>query len=392
MTRSEPMFAPFNVPASIIVGAGASRELVAQVRRLEARRVLLVSDAFLERSGLAGQFAQELEKAGIAVQLFCDVQPDPTDRNVQAGLEAFRVSGAEAIVALGGGSPIDAAKAIAILATNPSPLRQYQGYHKVQRAGAPLIAIPTTAGTGSEVTKVAVITDTERNVKMMMLDAHLLPRVALVDYELSMSMPPDLTAHVGVDTLTHGIEAYVSRKAGPMTDPLALSCIRLVAEHLETAWGEPQNRTARAGMALAACQGGMAFANSSVCLVHGMSRPLGALFHLPHGLSNAVLLPAVTRFSLPGALPRYAEVARTMGYARQVDSDATAAEALVAGLEALNARLQVPRLRACRGMDEQRFEQALEKMAEDALASGSPQNNPVVPTSEQIAELYRRSW
>jgi alcohol dehydrogenase class IV len=392
MTQSEPMSAPFNVPASIVVGAGASRELAAQVRRLEARRVLLVSDAFLERSGLTAQFAQQLEGAGIAVQLFCDVQPDPTDRNVQAGLEALRASGAEAIVALGGGSPIDAAKAIAILATNPGPLRQYQGYHKVQRAGVPLIAIPTTAGTGSEVTKVAVITDTERDIKMMMLDAHLLPRVALVDYELSMSMPPDLTAHVGVDTLTHGIEAYVSRKAGPMTDPLALSCIRLAAEHLQTAWSEPQNRAARAGMALAACQGGMAFANSSVCLVHGMSRPLGAVFHLPHGLSNAVLLPAVTRFSLPGAPARYAQVARVMGYAGLADSDEAAAEALVVGLEELNLRLRVPRLGACRGVDERRFEQVLEKMAEDALASGSPQNNPVVPTTEQIVELYRLAW
>lgn len=392
MTRSEPMSAAFNLPASIIVGAGASREAGAQVRRLEARRVLLVSDAFLERSGLAGRFAHELEQAGVAVTLFCDVQPDPTDRNVLAGLEAMRASAAEAIVALGGGSPIDAAKAIAVLATNPGPLRQYQGYHKIPRAGAPLIAIPTTAGTGSEVTKVAVITDTERDVKMMLLDAHLLPRVALVDYELSMSMPPDLTAYVGVDTLTHGIEAYVSRKASPMTDPLALSCIRLVAEHLETAWGEPHNRSARAGMALAACQGGMAFANSSVCLVHGMSRPLGALFHLPHGLSNALLLPTVTRFSLPGALPRYAQVARAMGCAGLADSDEAAAEALIAGLERLNTRLRVPRLRACSGVDARRFEQVLEKMAEDALASGSPQNNPLAPTSEQIVELYRRAW
>jgi alcohol dehydrogenase class IV len=227
---------------------------------------------------------------------------------------------------------------------------------------------------------------------MMMLDVHLVPAVAVVDYELSLSMPPDLTAHVGLDTLTHGIEAYVSRKANPMTDPIALSCIRLVAAHLETAWAEPGNRAAREGMALAACQGGMAFANSSVCLVHGMSRPIGALFHLPHGLSNAVLLAAVTRFSLPGALDRYATVARVMGCAGPDTPDADAADALAEALPALGTRLGLRRLRDCVGMDHARFESLLEKMAGDALASGSPQNNPVVPTAEEIVALYRQAW
>jgi alcohol dehydrogenase class IV len=256
----------------------------------------------------------------------------------------------------------------------------------------PLIAIPTTAGTGSEVTKVSVITDTARDIKMMMLDVHLLPTVAIVDYELSMSMPRDLTAHVGVDTLTHGIEAYVSRKATPMTDPLAVSCIRLVAGHLATACNEPGNRDARAGMSLAAVHGGMAFANSSVCLVHGMSRPIGALFHVPHGLSNAVLLPTVTRFSLPGAAARYATIARAMGFASDRDSDGAAGEALVAGLVAFNHTLGVPRLGACKGMDRARFDSLVEKMAQDALASGSPGNNPVVPTEDEIVRLYHEAW
>jgi alcohol dehydrogenase len=235
---------------------------------------------------------------------------------------------------------------------------------------------------------VAVITDTERDVKMMMLDRYLLPTVALVDYELTLSMPPSLTAHVGVDTLTHGIEAYVSRKATEITDPLALKCIRLVTEHLEAAWSEPSNRTAREGMMLAATLGGMAFSNSSVALVHGMSRPIGAVFHVPHGLSNAVLLPTVTRFSLPGARQRYAEIARLMRFASSVDSDAVAGEKLVAGLAALNSRLEVPRLGACLGVERTRFESVKTKMAEDAMASGSPQNNPVVPTTEQVVGLY----
>ena len=386
------MIAQFNVPATVITGAGASRELAPQLLRLGARRILLVTDAFMKSSGLAEVFVRAMEGAGIRVALFSGVQPDPSDANVRDGLRVYVGKQCDAIVALGGGSPIDAAKAIAVLATNSEPLSQYQGYHKVQKSGAPLVVIPTTAGTGSEVTKVAVITDTARDVKMMMLDRHFLPTVALVDFELTLSMPPALTAHVGVDTLTHGIEAYVSRKATALTDPLALTCIRLVAQHLETAWREPTNRAAREGMMLAATLGGMAFANSSVALVHGMSRPIGAVFHVPHGLSNAVLLPAVTRFSIAGAPERYATVARTMGLAADADSDVTAGEKLVAGLAALNTRLQVPRLSGCRGLERIRFDATKEKMAADALASGSPQNNPVVPTAEQIVALYEESW
>ncbi len=386
------MIAQFNIPATIITGAGASRELAPQLARLGARRVLLVTDAFMESSGVAGGFVRALEEAGLAVALFSGVQPDPTDTNVRDGLRIYMGKNCDTIVALGGGSPIDAAKAIAVLTTNPEPLAQYQGYHKIARAGAPLVVIPTTAGTGSEVTKVAVVTDTARDVKMMMLDRHLLPTVALVDFELTLTMPPALTAHVGVDTLTHGIEAYVSRKATALTDPLALTCIRLVGEHLETAWRDPGNRAAREGMMLAATLGGVAFSNSSVALVHGMSRPIGAVFHVPHGLSNAVLLPAVTRFSIPGAPERYATVARTMGWAAATDLSAAAGDKLVAGLAALNARLGVPTLGRCRGLERGKFDVTLETMAADALASGSPQNNPVIPTVAQIVGLYGEAW
>ncbi len=386
------MSVTFNVPSTISFGAGASRELPAHVQRLGKRHVLLVTDAFFAGNGLADEFVALLTKDNIAASVFSQVQPDPTDVNVRAGLRAFRESGADIVVALGGGSAIDAAKAISMLTTNPEPMRQYMGTHKVPNAGTPLIAIPTTAGTGSEATRVAVITDTEHDEKMMLLSVHLMATVALVDYELSMSMPKSLTAHVGVDTLTHGIEAYVSRKANTMTDPIALSCIALTANNLLTAWREPDNRSAREAMSIAACQGGMAFSNSSVALVHGMSRPLGAVYHVPHGLSNAVLLPTVTRFSLDGALARYATVARTMGFASNSDDDATAARKLVGGLEMLNDALDIPPLRECVPMGRAKFEKGLEKMATDALASGSPQNNPVVPTAEQIIALYKEAW
>jgi alcohol dehydrogenase class IV len=293
---------------------------------------------------------------------------------------------------MGGGSVIDAAKIIGIAANNPEPLSAFQGYHKIPKPGLPLIAIPTTAGTGSEATKVAVITDTERQVKMMILDRKIMPRVSIVDYELSLTMPPRLTAHVGVDTLAHGIEAFVSRKANPMTDPLALSCIQLTSRYLRTAYQEPDNRNAREGMALAACQGGMAFTNSSVCLIHGMSRPLGAIFHLPHGLSNAVLLPAVTRFSLPGAPARYAQIAREMGLSQNQVSDQNAGEALIERLKDLNEQLGIPTLGECVKTSQSKFESCLGKMAEDALASGSPQNNPIVPSANEIMDLYRSAW
>ncbi len=382
----------FQVPANIIFGGGASQQLGAQLAGLGVGRVLIVTDTFMVESGVVERVLSSLAPVGIEAMIFSGVQPDPTTENVLAGLALYREFGADGLVAIGGGSPIDAAKAISILTANPTPLSNYQGYHKIPKPGAPLIAIPTTAGTGSEATKVAVITDTERDVKMMMLDHHLLPTVALVDYELTLTMPAALTAHVGVDTLTHGIEAYVSRKASAMTDPLALSCIGLVARHLVTAWAEPGNHGARAGMMLAACQGGMAFANASVALVHGMSRPIGAIFHVPHGLSNAVLLPTVTRYSLPGSEARYATIARTMGLSDASANDSDASHALVAGLESLNVALAVPRLRDCRGVDRSRFDLMKTKMAEDALTSGSPGNNPVIPSLQDIIQLYEEAW
>ncbi len=382
----------FHVSATILFGGGARREVVAQLQRFKIQRVLLVTDVGMMQLGPAREIAALLEEAGLAVTVFDGVQPDPTDQNVTDGLTRYQSEGCEALVAVGGGSPIDAAKAISVMTTNSAPLSQFAGYHKIPQAGAPLIAIPTTAGTGSEATKVSVITDTERDVKMMILSVHLLPTVALVDYELTLSMPPALTAAVGVDTLTHGIEAYVSRKAHGMTDPLALSCIQLVAKHLRTAFREPANHEARAGMMLAACQGGMAFANSSVCLVHGMSRPIGAVFHVPHGLSNAVLLPTVTKFSWSASVERYAMVAKLLGCCPADATNEAAAESLVEGLEQLNADLSVPRLRACRGVEETRFRALLSKMAGDALASGSPQNNPRIPTEEEIVALYEAAW
>jgi len=382
----------FNVPSTLVIGGGASGELAGQVKRLGANRVLVVTDKFMMENGIVDRVVQPLTALGISVSVFDGVNPDPTDKNVADGLMLLRGSDAQVVIALGGGSSIDAAKAIAVMATNSGKIDQYAGYHKIPKAGLPLIAIPTTAGTGSEVTKVAVITNVERQEKMLLLDFSLLPRIALVDYLLTMSMPRALTSYVGIDTLIHAIEAYVSRKANPTTDLFALSCIKLVAQNLLKAYESPNDEGAREAMMLAACHGGIAFANSSVCLIHGMSRPLGAVFHLPHGLANGVLLLAATRFSLPACESRYAVISRTMGYASESDSDKSAGLKLLSGLETLNGVLNLPKLRDCPGIDSSHFEASLAKMATDALASGSPANNPVVPQVEEISAIYREAW
>lgn len=382
----------FNAPRQIIAGGGTFGKLPELVIGLKGTHVLIVTDGYLLEQGLVREAISSLSEAGIKSVVFHRISPDPTMDSVLEGLALLRQHSCDAIVALGGGSPIDAAKAISVLATNDGPLTRYAGYHLIPNPGLPLIAVPTTAGTGSEATRVAVITDELRQVKMMLFDNALLPDIALVDYRLSMTMPPHLTAYVGVDTLTHGLEAYVSKKRNPFSDPIALSCIGLVGQHLLRAYTCPTDEAAREGMAIAACQGGLAFSNSSVCLVHGMSRPLGAVYHLAHGLSNAILLPAVTRFSVAGCEARYATAARTMGVVAPELTDVEAADALVYALEAMNRQLNVPRLRDCVGVSRATFEQSVSKMAADALASGSPQNNPVVPTTTEIEQLYLRCW
>jgi alcohol dehydrogenase class IV len=382
----------FDSPKVVVTGRGSRTQAADLLVSLHAQRTFIVVDSFFAASDFLGEMRASLAGKGIPAELFTEFQPDPTDQNVLAGAERFRGFGADSILAVGGGSALDVGKMIGVAVANPGPVSQFQGYHRVARSAPPLVAVPTTAGTGSEATKVAVITDTSRNVKMMILDAKLMPTAAVVDYELTFSMPKPLTAHVGVDALTHGIEAYVSRKANPLTDPVALSCITKIHANLRLAWSDPENEPAREAMSLAALQGGLAFTNSSVCLVHGMSRPLGLVFHLPHGLSNSVLLPTVTRFSWPGSKARYAEIARAIQLASEKSSDEAACGALAGWLDQLNNDLQVPRLRECCAGDVARFRASLEKMAADALESGSPQNNPVVPAASQIVELFELAW
>jgi alcohol dehydrogenase class IV len=382
--------ARLNIPSTLVIGGGAARQVGAEARRLRLQRPLVVTDPFLSKSGLAQRVLDGLAAEGLPGELFADVQPDPTLANVAAGLEVLRRAECDGVIAIGGGSSIDCAKAIAVMSRNAGAIGDYVGYHKIPLPGLPLLAIPTTAGTGSEVTRVTVITDSERQVKMMVLDAHLLPTVALVDYELTLTMPPGLTAAVGVDSLTHALEAYVSQKANPLTDLVALEAGRLIAANLRTAFHEAGHRPAREAMMRGATLAGIAFSNASVALVHGMSRPIGAYFHVPHGLSNAMLLPAVTAFSVDAAPERYAHFARHVGLSAFRDNE-DACRDLVAALEHLNRDLQVPSPRAY-GIERERYESAIPQMAQDALASGSPGFNPRVPTADEIMTIYRQCY
>jgi len=380
-----------HLPQDLLIGGGTSDALADHVTRIGVERPLVVSDRFLLDKGPAGPLVERLRDAGLAVEVFGDVQPDPTLDNVNGALEALRTHEADGVVAIGGGSPMDTAKAASVALTNDGDVRDYAGYHQVPGPGLPLVAVPTTAGTGSEVTRVAVITDTDRDVKMMMLDGHLMARVAIADYKLTISTPPALTSWVGVDSLTHAIEAYVSKKATVLTDMLALEAARLIGANLRRAVSTPDDEEAREAMMLGATLAGAAFSNASVALVHGMSRPIGAHFHLAHGLSNALLLPAVTRFSVAGAPDRYATIAREMGLAAANETDATACERLVEELEALNRDLAIPSLSGA-DVERDHFDRVVEEMAQAALDSGSPGFNPQPATKEQIVELYRQAY
>ena len=378
-------------PRLMAVGGGAVAELPGMLRRLGLANPLIVTDPFIERSGHLERATAYLDRAGISWMVFSDTVADPTTAVVEAGTRRLAEGHFDSLVAIGGGSSIDTAKAMSVLAANGGQMRDYKVPAEIPQAGPPIVAIPTTAGTGSEVTRFTVITDAETDEKMLIAGLACCPLGAIVDFELTLSMPLRLTADTGLDSLTHAIEAYVSRRANSFTDGLAKSAMGLIAGHIRTACAEPDNRAAREAMMLGATTAGMAFSNASVALVHGMSRPIGAFFHVPHGLSNAMLLPEITAFSAPAALERYADCARAMGIAEESEGSQAAVARLLDELRRLNGDLQVPTPRAW-GIDPARYEELLPVMASQALASGSPANNPRVPTSEEIIDLYRRVY
>ncbi len=377
----------FRVPSTIHFGVGAVSEAGGEAKHLGAKRALLITDKVLASTGTIDPVIESLSAAGVETIVFEGVNSEPTTAHVREGVTMFREGAGDILIACGGGSPIDVAKAVRVLATNDGAIENFMGFNKIGRPGVPLVAIPTTAGTGSEATMVTIITDTSRDVKMLIGSPFLLPTVALVDPAMTLRMPRGLTAATGLDALTHAIEAYVSVKNQPLTDMLALSAIKKISRFLPQAWANPDNLDARSETMLGALQAGIAFSNSSVALVHGMSRPIGANFHVPHGVSNAALLGVVMEFSLMGAPDRYADVAEAMGLKTDGMTLMEAAQAGSDTVKALICKLQVPTLSKL-GVTREKLDQVVSKMADDAIASGSPGNNPRKATKEEIIDLY----
>jgi alcohol dehydrogenase class IV len=387
------MLATIVSPRLMRIGGGSVSQIAEVLGLFGLSRPLLVTDPWMVSSGTVDRCLDPLRAAGLATAIFSETVPDPTDTVIAAGVEALRAGDFDCLIGFGGGSPMDTAKAMAILAAAPpgARMRDFKVPAQADKGAVPVICIPTTAGTGSEATRFTVITDTETDEKMLIAGLGALPLAAIVDYELTYSVPPRTTADTGIDSLTHALEAYVSKRANPHADSLALSAMRLIGRHLRIAYHQPRNAAAREAMMLGAMQAGLAFSNSSVALVHGMSRPIGAHFHVPHGLSNAMLLPAVTEFGLNDALPRYAEAARAIGVATAEDADQVAGSKLLEELRALNQELGVPTPKGY-GIAAGQWDGLLPLMARQALASGSPANNPRVPDEGEIIGLYRKVY
>ena len=371
----------FRLPAVLRIGAGTHRVIPDEVARLGARQVLVVSDPNCVRIPEVAATVDALRARFAAVELFADVPGEPTSLDVEHGVQALsRLPGDALVVGIGGGAVLDTAKAVAAIATNGGRIVDYMGRDKLSRPRLPLVLAPTTAGTGSEATRYTVIADPDTDVKMLITDWGLLPDVAIVDPLLVVGSPPSVTASSGVDALTHAIEAYVSQRHQPTADLFALGAVRQLYPGLLAAFRDGADLAARTATLIGALHAGIAFCNASVALVHGMSRPIGAHFHVAHGLSNSMLLPTVTAWSLPAAPERYRDVALAMGLASEAE--------LPGALERLALDLRIPRLGAV--VDRSALLAAAPRMAADALESGSPQNNPRVPTADDIVDLYAR--
>lgn len=381
------MISSIALPREIRIGAGAIDQLPDVVIGLGSARPLLITDGFLASGGAPERLVQSLLAAGLDADYFDGTVPDPTTASLESGLRAVRDHGADLLIGFGGGSPMDTAKALALLAVRDGTMRDYKAPLRNDAPGLPVVAVPTTAGSGSEATQFTIITDSESDEKMLCIGRAFLPVAAIVDYELTLSMPARLTADTGIDALTHAVEAYVSRKNNTFSDDFCLRAISAIGGHLRRVYADGTDRDARSAMMQAALHAGIAFSNSSVALVHGMSRPIGAHFHLAHGLSNAMLFPAVTRFSLDSATQRYADCARALGCAAATDSDQRAAGLLVDELTRLSVELAVPTPELS-GIAPQRWDELIPLMARQAIESGSPANNPRVPSAGEIEKLY----
>ncbi len=375
----------FNIPSVNLLGVGAAKQAGEQAKKLGGKKVLLVTDKGLVKLGVAGDIQANLEASGMQVVLFDGAEPNPTDKNVEAGLQVYQDNGCDLIVSLGGGSSHDCAKALGVVATNGGSIRDYEGLFKITKPCPPKIAINTTAGTGSEMTFFCVITNTDTHVKMPIAGPQVTPTVAINDPLLMVGLPPALTAATGMDALTHAIEAYVSIIANPITDACALQAIELVAKYLRKAVANGQNLEARDRMAYAEFLAGMAFNNASVGCVHSMAHQLGGYYNLPHGVCNAILLPVVEQYNLIACPERFRDIAIAMGENVEGLSDMDAAEKAIEAMRRLSADVGIPTGIGGLGVKESDFP----VLAENAFKDICTLTNPRLINVEKIAALYK---
>jgi alcohol dehydrogenase class IV len=399
LERADPMnpIQRLLLPETVICGFNALEQLGALAAAMGSR-ALLVGDPVMEKLGVVQRCEQLLRASSISSASYTGVDQEPTDEHLEAGLRLCREQACDLIVAVGGGSCLDTAKAVAVMAVNDGYIGDYAGGRRsFSRKPLPLIAIPTTAGTGSEVTKVTVIINSATQEKMMIAQPELMPRAALIDPALALSCPPGITAATGMDALCHAVEAYLSRKANPFTDALALKAVQHISGHLLRSYRDGGDRIAREQMMIGAMLAGAAFSNASVALVHGMSRPIGAQFHVPHGISNAMLFPAVLEYSRDDTVQRLADIGRIMRPALDgiagiaLTDDGQWADAAIAEIKRLCIAMNIPNLKNW-GIAREAYLNMLPRMAEDALKSGSPANHPKVPEREEIIELYQQCY
>ena len=373
------------LPPMSLVGPGALKDLKNDLADLPYQRALLVTDKVLVEFGVAQKVMDVLTEAGIEYTLFDDVQPNPTTKNVKDGLSLLQHENCDFILTLGGGSPQDCGKAVGILATNGGDIRDYEGIHLSKKASLPIIAINTTAGTASEVTINYVITDEEKQIKMVMVDKNCLVSIAVNDPELMMGKPAALTASTGMDALTHAIEAYVTKGAFRWSDTLALEAIKLITVSLEAAVKNGNDLEARSKMAWGQFIAGQSFSNAGLGFVHSMAHQLGGVYNMPHGVANAVLLPHVERFNIPQCAAKLKDVAGAMGVDTTGMTDQEGAEAAIKAIESLSKAVGIPS-----GLKELGVkEESIELMAENALKDVCAGGNPIDVTKEDAVAIYK---
>ena len=369
-------------------GPGAREVLPKEVKRLGLHKAFVATDKDLIKFGVADKVLNVLKEAGIPYEIFSDIKPNPTVANVKAGVKAFAESGADFILAIGGGSSIDTSKAIGIITNNPefSDVVSLEGVADTKKKSVPIIALPTTAGTAAEVTINYVITDEKNEKKMVCVDPNDIPAIAIIDAELMYTLPKSLTAATGLDALTHAIEGLITKGAWEMSDMFDIKAIEMINRYLETAVNEPQNPEARNGMAVAQYIAGMAFSNVGLGVVHGMAHPLGAIFDIPHGVANALLLPTIMEFNAPAALDKYVTIAKAMNVYKDGMSKEEAAQAAVDAVKSLAVRVGIPQHLSKLGIKES----DLPKLADSAIADVCTPGNPREVTRDIILDLYRK--